>query len=260
NRFKVDEDLIEWSVIYTFDEQNRLVDVTSATFGTYLAGMALYQYDKEGKVTKGLVYDHQDSLQNTIYYTYNASGKLVRETTYNVTPVKIKELVYQYDESGNCISTRNIRTSARSNTPYREVQKFDERNNLIYKSLYNENDSLEWEYFADYNSQDSLFYEEVKDKNGTTTHRSDLTYNKNHTRKSLVLYADKDGEIHRVNSRYKYDKQQRLLWEEKFVPKEKKPFLTRQYFYDNHNNWIYCVETYTETGRTIVNSRQIVYY
>jgi hypothetical protein len=260
NRFSLDEDIIELSFIYMFDEQNRLIDVTRATFGKFLAGMTEYQYDKEGKKIKGLVYDHQDSLQNIINYTYDFSGSLIRETTHNMSHRKIKELIYQYDEKGNCISVQNVKTSARANKPYREVQKFDERNNLIYKSFYDENDSLKWEYFAEYNLQDSLYYEEVKDKNGITTHRSDLKYNKYHNRISLKLYSKKNDEIREMYSRYKYDKQQRLLLEEKFLSGEKKPFLTKKYFYDTQNNWIFCIEENKQTGRIIVHSRRIEYY
>lgn len=260
NRFNNKEDIIELSFIYMFDEQNRLVDVTRATFGKFLAGMTKFQYDKEGNRIKGLVYNHQDSLQNIISYTYDFSGKLIKETTHNMIQRKIKELVYQYDERGNCISKRNVKTTAYSNKPFREIQKFDERNNLIYKSFYNETDSLEWEYFAEYDSQDSLFYEEVKDKNGITTHRSDLKYNKHHNRLSLKLYSNKNGEIRETHSRYKYDKQQRLFVEERFFPGEKKPFLVKKYFYDSHNNWIFCIEENKQMGGTIVNSRRISYY
>lgn len=260
NRFSLDEDIIELSFIYLFDEQNRLIDVTRATLGKFLAGMTEYQYDKEGRRIKGLVYDHQDSLQNIITYTYDFSGNLIRETTHNMTGRKIKELVYQYDEKGNCISVKNIKTTAHANKPYREIQKFDKQNNLIYKSLYDENDSLEWEYFADYDLYDSLYYEEVKDKSGITTHRSDLKYNKYHNRISLNLYSKKNGEIREMYSRYKYDKQQRLLLEERFLSGEKAPFLIKKYFYDSQNNWIFCIEQNKQTSRIIVNFRQIEYY
>ncbi len=141
-----------------------------------------------------------------------------------------------------------------------EIQKFDERNNMIYKSFYDKNDSLVWEYFAHYDSQDSLYYEEAKDKNGITTHRSDLKYNKYHSRISLKLYSNKNGEIREMYSRYKYDKQQRLLLEEIFLPREKRPFLMKKYFYDTHNNWIFCIEEDKRTGNTIVNSQRIEYY
>ncbi len=260
NRFSLDEDIIELSFIYMFDEQNRLVDVTRATFGKFLAGMTKFQYNKEGKRIKGLVYDQQDSLQNTITYTYDFSGNLIRETTHNMIHRKIKEFIYQYDEKRNCISIKNIKTTARANQPYHEIQKFDERNNMIYKSFYDKNDSLVWEYFAHYDSQDSLYYEEAKDKNGITTHRSDLKYNKYHSRISLKLYSNKNGEIREMYSRYKYDKQQRLLLEELFLPGEKKPFLTKKYFYDTHNNWVFCIEESKQIKEIIVNSRRIEYY
>lgn len=259
NRFDNVDDVINFSFIYTFDEQNRLIDITHATFGKFLAGMTKFQYDKEGKISKGLVYDHQDSLQNTISYTYDFSGNLIRESTYNMIHIKIKELVYQYDERGNCISTRNMKTRAQANKPYRELQKFDERNNLIYKSSYDGNDSLEWEYFARYDSQDSLYYEEAKDKNGVIFHRSELKYNKNHNRISLKLYSNKNGE-REIYSRYKYDKQNRLHLEEIFLPKEKKPFMIKRYFYDTLNNWIFCIEENKQTGGIIVSSRRISYY
>ena len=260
NRFNKSEDIIELSFIYMFDEKNQLVDVTRATFGKFLAGMTKFEYDKEGKKTKGFVYDHEESLQNTITYTYDVSGNLIRETTQNKEYRKIKELVYQYDGNGNRISVKNMKTSARSNTPYREVQKFDERNNLIYKSFYDENDSLQWEYFADYDSQDSLYYEEVKEKNETISHRSELKYDKYHNRLSVKLYGNENGKIQEQYSHYKYDKQQRLLQEEKFLPGAKKPFLTKKYFYDEHNNWIFCIEEDTRTGGIIVNSQRIAYY
>lgn len=260
NRFDNVDDVIHFSLIYTFDEKNRIAEITHATFGKFLAGMTKFQYDKEGNKIKALVYDQQDSLQNIISYTYDFSGNLIKESTHNMIHIKIKELIYQYDERGNCISTKNIKTRAQANNPYRELQKFDERNNLIYKSSYDRNDSLEWEYFARYDSQDSLYYEEAKDKNGIIFHRSELRYNKIHNRTSLKLYSNKDGKIQELYSHYKYDKLNRLYLEEIFLQGDKKPFMIKRYIYDNYHNWIFCIEEDKRTGRAIVNSRRISYY
>ena len=257
NRFDNKRDLVEISYIYTFDENDRLIEVTRARMGRFLVGRTEYKYDEQGRKTRGFVYNHQDSLKNTHRYNYDSLGNLISEQVLNIRSLKVKDLVYHYDENGNCILAMSLPTRVSSNKLYREVQKFDERNNRIYKS-YTESDSLRWEYFAQYNANDSLFFEEVKDGNGERTIRSELRYNKNNDRIFLRQY-NKDLKIFDVETHYKYAKG-KLQSEKVYTHKKKQLITTKTYFYDAVGNWIFCVEKDEKTGSIIVHSRRISYF
>ena len=256
NQFDKEKDLVELSYIYTFDDKENLIEVTRARMGRFLVGRNEYKYDKQGRKTQGLVYDYQDSLKNIINYKYDSLGNLISEQTFNMIFMKIKDLLHQYDEKGNRILTINLYTSTYNNKPYREVQRFDERNNLIYKS-YTEKDSLRWEYFAKYNVNDSLIYEEVKDGNGITTTRNELKYNKNKKRISLKQYS-KALDLS-INIHYKYVKGQ-LQSETVYSQDTKELLKTKKYFYDSLGNWTFCIEEEKKTGSTIVHSRRMSYF
>ena len=256
NRFDREKDLIEISYIYTFDEKDQLIEETRARMGQFLAGRTEYKYDKEGRKSQGLVFDYQDSLRNTVSYKYDSSGNLISEQTFNMIFIKIKDLLHHYDARGNRILSINLVTRAHSNKPYREVQKFDEQNNLIYKS-YAEKDSLFWEYFAKYNAQNSLIYEELKDGKGITTLRSDLKYDKNNNKISLKQYNKDLGQ--ETETRYKYVKG-KLQSESVYSAKTKELLKTKTHFQDAQNNWIFCIEEDKKTGITIVHSRRISYF
>ena len=256
NRFDREKDLIEFSYIYTFDDKDQLIEETHARMGRFLAGRTEYKYDEEGKKSQGLVYDYQDSLRNTISYKYDLSGNLISEQTFNTIFIKIKDLLHQYDARGNRILTINLLTRAHTSKPYREVQKFDGQNNLIYKS-YTEKDSLHWEYFAEYNAQNNMIYEELKDGKGTTTVRSDLKYDKNNNRISLKQYSKDLGQ--QTETRYKYVKG-KLHSENVYSTETKELLKTKTHFQDAQGNWIFCIEKDEKTGITIVHSRRISYF
>jgi len=256
NKFDKEKDLIEFSYIYTFDDKDNLIEVTQARIGRFLAGRNEYKYDKQGRKIQDLAYDHQDSLRNIINFKYDSLGNLISEQTLNMISLKIKDLLHQYDEKGNRVLTINLKTSAYRNKPYRQVQRFDDRNNQIYKS-YTESDTLRWEYFAKYNAKDSLIYEELKDGNGITSVRSELKYDKNDKRISLKQY-NRDLNIS-TNTRYNYTKG--ILQSEDIYLQNTKELLKRKrYFYDAFGNWIFCIEEEKKTGNTIVHSRRINYF
>jgi hypothetical protein len=256
NRFN-NHDVIDRSSIYTY-ENDRLVDHTRALAGKYQISRTAYKYDKEGRKIQSLVYDGKDSLENTIVYKYDSLNNLINEKTYNQINWLITEKRYQYDDNGNCILLENLKTGRLVNKPYREIQKFDDRNNLIYKSFAFE-DSLNWEYTARYNQIDSLIYEEVKDGKGQIISYSELKYNKYNKR--ILLKQYKQGAvIPEIETHYKYDKKGDLSTETVYTPNKKDPFLTRTYFYDDRGNWIYRLEKDKITERNILHYRRIIYY
>jgi hypothetical protein len=257
NRFDTTQNLIAYSYIYTYDDQNRLIEITNAYLGKFLNGRTEYQYDKEGKRTRGLVYDDQDSLQNTIVYRYDSLGNLIAEITYNTIAYVIKNLQHQYDQRGNCIYSVNGKTLARSNKHYQEIQKFDEHDNLIYKSFITEHDSLAWEYFARYNKKDSLIYEELKDGKGNSSSWSALKYKKD----KRVLLRQQYPIVGASKTLYIYDETGKLSREEVYLQANTKhAVITRLYFYDANKNWTACVEENKITGIKTVSSRRITYF
>ncbi len=260
NKFN-EEDIIDHSYIYTFDEsdRDRLIETTRARAGKFLIGRAEYKYDKEGKKNQELVYDSQDSLRNTIVYKYDSLGNLISEKTYNANNRVIKELHYQYDEKGNCVLVNSLKTAAISSKVYQEVQRFDERNNRIYKSFIKE-DSLAWEYIARYDKKDSLTYEEVRDPEGKIISYSRLKYNHKYGKRiSMKQYHQQLGTT-KMETYYTYDKAGKLLTEKAYGSNKKELFRIRTYFYDEHGNWIYCVEEDKNNGIYVVYSRRINYF
>jgi hypothetical protein len=256
NRFNRD-DMINHSYIYTY-ENDKLVDVTQAQAGKFQIERTEYHYDKTGRKIQAIVYDSKDSLENTIVYKYDSLNNLISEKTYNVLNWVITDIRYQYDDKGNCIFVDNLKTGRRSNRPYQEVQKFDDNHNLIYKSFTIE-DSLKWEYIASYNNNDSLIYEEVIDGEKKTVSYSQLKYNK-HNKRILLDQFKRDAQIPEMKTRYTYDKAGKLLTETVYNSKNKEPFITRTYFYDEKGNWIYCIEKDKRVEIDVVHSRKIIYY
>jgi hypothetical protein len=256
NRFN-SEDILDRSLIYTY-ENDKLVDYTRAISGKYQLDRTVYQYDKTGKKTQAVSYDGKDSLENTVVYKYDSLGNLITEKKYNSIYMLITDLQYQYDDKGNCILVNNIKTNRKSSKAYQEIQRFDDRNNRIYKSYIVE-DSLNWEYIVRYNENDSLIYEELKDGKGITTFSSELKYDKLNRRTSLKQYKQ-DASVPEMLTRYKYDKKGRLDTEIVYVSNNKKPVMTRTYFYDEMENWIYRLEKEETSDKGMIHYRKIVYY
>jgi hypothetical protein len=251
------QDIINHSYIYTY-ENEKLVEITQAYSGKFLVERTEYKYDKTGKKYQAIIYDNKDSLRNIIVYMYDSLDNLVAEKTYNKLSWITVDTRYHYDDRGNCILVDNLKTGTYNNKPYQEVQRFDDRNNRIYKS-FTLQDTLKWEYIARYNKQDSLIYEEVKDGEGKTLSYSELKYNKHNKRIRLKQYQW-DIEISERETHYKYDKAGKLYTETVYDVENKKPFLTRTYFYDDKGNWIYFLEKDKRTETDVVCHRRIIYY
>ena len=252
-----DEGIIDISEIYTYDELGRLIEETLAQSGKYQLGRDEYTYNKNGKRAQKKIYDKIDSLKHIIVYAYDSLGNLSSEKTFNKSNRIIKEIYYQYDDRGNLLFSNSLKSIVLSNKPYNEVQKFDDRNNRIYKS-YTENDTLRWEYFAHYNKVDSLIYEEVKDNKGQIISFSKLHFKKNR-RISLTQYHI-NREILTTETHYQYDKKGKLLSEKVYSENKKELRTVRTYFYDEKGNWIYCIEEHKKNNATVVFSRRFNYF
>jgi len=250
------EDLIDISYIYEYDEAGRLIDLTIARAGKILIGRVEYKYDKDGKKTQEIEFDNADSLKSTTVFRYDSLGNLVNEKLYNKTNRLGKDIHYQHDERGNVVFVNNLKLTAASK-PYQEIQRFDDRNNLIYKS-FTRNDTLKWEYFASYNKSDSLIYEEVKNGEGKQEAYSKLTF-KNDRRISLEQY-NYDADVQKFETYYEYDKSGKLFTEKLYTANKKMLVTVRTYFYDEKGNWIYCLEEDKINKTSNVSSRRFNYF
>ena len=251
--------VVNISYIYEYDAAGRLIDKTVAQSGKYLQGRTEYQYNKEGKKIKELSYNDKDSLRTTIVYQYDSFGNLALEKMYNMSNRLIKEIHYQHDERGNIVFVNSIKVPIIvAQKPYQEVMKFNEKNKLIYKS-FTEQDTLRWEYFASYNKNDSLIHEEVKDGNGEQQSYSQLAFNKKNQRISMKQYHQLTEGLG-METYYQYDKQGKLHSEKVYASNKKEPLIIRTYFYDDKNNWIYCVEEDKVKNEKIVYYRRVNYY
>ena len=251
------EDIIDISYIYIYDESDRLIEETRAQSGKFQLGRTEYMYDKNGRKIKKIIYDQIDSLKNTIIYAYDSLGNLYSEKTYSKVGRITKEIYYQHDQRGNLIFVNSVKTDIPVNKPYQEVQKFDDRNNLIYKSYIKE-DTLKWEYTAHYNKKDSLIYEETKDGQGKITYYSTLKFNKD-KRVSMMQYH-LNRETLNTETYYKYDKKGKPLSEKVYTENKKELLTIRTFFYDEKENWIYCLEENKKNNTNIVYSRRINYF
>ena len=256
NRFDY-QDIIDISFIYEYDASGKLIDLTVAKAGKILVGRTEYKYDKDGKKTQEIEYDNLDSLKTTTVYKYDSSGNLINEKVYNKIFFVSKDVNYQYDANGNLILVNCPKMNVGNGKPYKEVQKFDDKNRLIYKS-YTRLDTLKWEYFASYNKNDSLIYEELKDGNGNLQSYSKLTFKKN-KRISLKQYNYK-AEFTQIDTYYQYDKQGRLLTEKLYTPDKKELLSVHTYFYDEKGNRIYCVEENKAKRVSIVHAWRFIFY
>ena len=253
NRFN-NEDIINISYIYDYNELGKLIEETTAEAGKFQLGREEYKYDKNGRKSHKTIYDDRDSLKHTIIYSYDSLGNLSAEKTYNKIIGITKEIHYKYDERGNLIFVNYPRMNIAKNKPSHEIQKFDNRNNLIYKS-FTKDDTLIWEYTAHYNKKDSLIYEEVKDGNGKITSYSKLEFKKD-KRTSLIQF----NKASITETYYQYDKKGNLLIETQYTANKKDLIKIRTYLYDEKENWIYCIELNSNNGTSVVHSRKINYF
>jgi len=255
NRFDK-QDIIDISFIYEYNEAGKLIDLTIAKAGKILVGRTEYQYNKDGNKTQEIEYDNRDSLKTTTIFKYDSLGKLISEKMYNNANRLVKDIHYQYDKRGNLISVNSLKTTNLANKPYQEIQKFDNRNNLIYKS-FTQFDTLKWEYFATYNKNDSLTYEELKDGMGKLQSYSKLTFKKG---KRILLKQYKQNS--EWETTYQYDKNGRVFVEKIYscVSNKKILFSTRTYFYDEKENLIYCIEKDEITGFNLVHYQRYIYF
>jgi len=250
--------VIAMSYIYEYDAFGRLIDKTIAKAGKYLEERTEYQYDKDGKKIKEIVYNDKDSLKTTTIYKYDSLGNLISEKLYNLSNRLVKDIYYQHDAKGNIIFINSVKVPLIFKPlPYQAIQKFNSNNKLIYKS-YTEQDTLKWEYFATYNKKDSLTYEEVKDANEKRLSCSQLTFNKKNQRIVLKQYHQLTGEIG-METYYQYDKKGKLFVEKVCASNKKEPLIIRTYYYDEKNNWIYCVEEDMVKNENIIYYRRIIY-
>ena len=257
NRFDY-QDVINLSYIYDYDESGRLMEITIAASGKILYGRTEYKYNENGKKIKELEYNDKDSLKTITVYEYDSLGNLAVEKTYNKLNRLTKNIYYQHDERGNIVFSNSVKINIVAKEPYQEVQKFNDKNKLIYKS-YTSLDTLRWEYTALYGQNDSLIYEEVKDGTGTLLSYSKLTFDKKNRRISLKQYQ-KTALWFGWETYYQYDKKDRLVTETTYTG-NKKLFLTeRTYFYDERGNWIYYVEEDKMNNVYYVCYRKLVYY
>jgi hypothetical protein len=184
-------------------------------------------------------------------------GNLVSQKIYNKSNFLYKEIEYQHDDKENIISAYSKKINISANKPYLEIQKFNTKNRLIYKS-FTEDDTLRWEYFASFNKNDSLIYEEIKDGNGKLQSYSKLTFKKN-KRIALKQYNTQPAE-YGLETYYQYDKNGKLVTETLYTPNKEKLVYTRTYFYDENGNWIYCIEGDNKSDTKIVYARTFGYY
>jgi hypothetical protein len=245
------------SYIYEYDALGKLIEATLADEGKYLQKRTEYKYNKDEKKIQELVYDHQDSLNSRVVYTYNSLGNLISEKIYSKTSLLYKEIQYQHDDKENIISAYSKRINISAAKPYMEVQKFNDKNKLIYKS-FTEDDTLKWEYFASYNKNDSLIYEEVKNGDGNLQSYSKLTFKKN-KRIAMKQYNTKPTE-YGLETYYQYDKNGKLLTETLYTPNKERFIYIRTYFYDEKGNWIYCIEEDKKSNIKIIYARKFGYY
>ena len=251
------QDIIDISYIYEYDKSGRLTEKTIAKSGKILVERTEYKYNPDGKKLQEIDFDNRDSLRSSIAYKYDSLGKLISEKTYNNVNRLIKNIEYQYDEWGNLLLENSLPTNVYLNRPYQKVQKFDSKNNCIYKS-YTRQDTLQWEYFASYNKKDSLIYEEVKDGNGNLQSYSKLTYRKN--RRIALVQHQRDAVVPIIETHYQYDKAGKLLTEKLYTPNNKQLLVIRTYFYDEKGNWIYCLEEEVINKVKNVFSRRFNYF
>lgn len=183
---------LHYKLIYKYNEKGNLFESSSLP-NKYGKSKQTYHYNTKGKLTKINYYRNEKFFMED-YYQYDDKGNLIDYSSWTADPKKLQwQTHFKYNEQGNLIEKEHHRSE---NNSYVETFKYDdkgniiiiekgadekttyvydEKNNVIQKTYYNEKDeiqrSLNFEYEYDNNDNWTKRVAFILDKPGAISIR-----------------------------------------------------------------------------------------
>ncbi len=187
-----------------------------------------YKYDADNRLTDEIYYKGQATMQSRVFKDYDPNGNLAAEAMYNKNDELQWKMSMKYE---NNLLVQSVTKDANQKLLSDVVKKYDDKNRMIFKSLF---DSFDNSFNAEKFEYDAF--------NNTTSweiYKNDVLKNK-----TIFRYDDKNNLI----SEIQYDANNKILSEKEY-----------QYTYDSKSNWI-TKKTIINKTKTFITSRKIAYY
>ncbi len=120
---------------YNYDEntKKRLLAKTENYNGAILDEYIVYEYNKEGYLSKRSIYLYNDLLKSYDIYNYK-NNLLSKQEIYNKEDKIIAYITYQYDKNKNLIQKKQFEKKSRHFEPVKILfYKFNDKNTLMEK-------------------------------------------------------------------------------------------------------------------------------
>jgi hypothetical protein len=154
--------------VYTRDEENNTVSITSTDDEGELEEIETFLLDARKEVLERCVYNEEEQLTSRVENEYNEANLLVKQKEYDASNSLVTETTFAYNEAGN-ITGRWIVT-ANGKLAEKIILRYDEKGNLaeqqvsdFYIVRYQYNDAakvtLEERFTLSGNLESQTFYE-----------------------------------------------------------------------------------------------------
>lgn len=131
NKMKVDTLHHPFKTIMKFDEKGNLTEEYTFDKNEKLAAKTLYDYKKDGSITKN-IFDPMNKLLDSAILKYDSIGRQIESDSYY--RINFLKTVYKYDEAGNQIEEANYLQSGSLTIKY--AYAFNEKNQKVGQKSY----------------------------------------------------------------------------------------------------------------------------
>lgn len=223
NRHLQKEDLFEptgkivSTVTYTYGYLGRLEQVLTVDYPGSLGGAnkmvskETYKWNNKGQISEYSIYADDASLQSTIQYFYGPQDSLIYTLTNYGYNKNIEKTTYRRDYNYNVIEKTMFRNDKQIR---RETYKWNDKNQIEEKKIYNEKNKLNLTYTYTYDEHSFVLSEIAKDKKGKMA----IEY----------YYKYEKDKFFNWTKKITYDG-----WNPKYIEERQFTYSNKQYFYDD---------------------------
>jgi YD repeat-containing protein len=176
---------------------------------------------------------------DVIKYEYNKIGKLIEIKRYNIGKYHSKD-TYEYDEKGVLVNV-NKYNGEKEKFSFRYIYKYDKKNNLTKKSIYNPDGSLSsYSEFNQYNG--NVIGIKTYDSTSFLKGIISYTYDQNNNRTGIAEF-DKDSTYLSNGHYWEYDENNNTIKDSSYYMYQGYTSPSHyKYLYDKKNNWTSMIQ------------------
>ncbi len=208
---------LQFEYVYSYNDRGEMIRVD----GTRMRNQKLvpyeyeYVYDERGNQIKGIGYG-EDGTETSLYNArYDGNDNFIEGIEYK-DGLAVSKYVAEYDGENNLAEERKYtvyryKGTERYQLEYKQLFRYNGRNNMITEKKFGENGTLEYHYFYEYDAKDNLINGVSYAEDGSVLSRYSAEYNDENNLIKSIHY----GPEGRITSSHtaKYDDENHLIEE-----------------------------------------------